>query len=363
MTGSPILIMAGGTGGHVFPALVVAEALLKLDRKVVWLGTSKGIENQLVPRLGIQLERIRITGLRRKGILNWLTSPVKILFAVFDALLVLIRCRPSVVIGMGGFASGPGGFVAWLLRYPLIIHEQNAAAGLTNRMLAGFSRDVLQAFPGSFSGVEAQTVGNPVRAKILALSTPDERFEDRKNQEETLRILVLGGSQGAKAINQIFPDAAEMLSKDKKVEIWHQTGSKTYLETIALYAQKNIEANVHEFIEDMAEAYAWADVVISRSGAMTVSELTAVGIGSLLIPYPESVDDHQTLNAKFLCDAGAAVLIQQKDLTPVRLAKELNLCTNDRNLLLARANCARNLSLSDATDKVVAACLALEKIK
>ena len=213
MTRAPVLIMAGGTGGHVFPALVVAEALRNLDRQVVWLGTPKGIENRLVPEAGISLERIRITGLRRKGILSWLLAPMKLLVAEWDALRVVRRCRPGVVLGMGGFAAGPGGVAAWLLRRPLIIHEQNAAAGLTNRLLAGLAREVLQAFPGSFSAAaRARTVGNPVRAEILAVDSPTVRFGSRDTVKSALRVLVLGGSQGALALNKAVPAAAALIS-------------------------------------------------------------------------------------------------------------------------------------------------------
>jgi UDP-N-acetylglucosamine--N-acetylmuramyl-(pentapeptide) pyrophosphoryl-undecaprenol N-acetylglucosamine transferase len=355
----PVLIMAGGTGGHVFPALVIADALRKLDRKVVWLGTGKGIENRLVPEAGLPLEKIRVSGLRRKGLLSWLTAPFKLLLAEWDALRVVSRCRPSVVLGMGGFAAGPGGLAAWLLRKPLVIHEQNAAAGLTNRLLAGLAREVLEAFPGSFSGRKATTVGNPVRDEILAIATPAQRFADRAGQP--LRLLVLGGSQGALALNQLVPQALALLGAGELLDVRHQAGAATHRETARAYAEHNLKARVDSFIDDMAEAYAWADLVICRSGALTVSELAAAGVGAILVPYPGSVDDHQTLNAKYLADAGAAVLIQQADLTPARLEEELKHCIEDRGILLERANNARKLAPLGAADKVIAACLAVEQ--
>jgi len=362
MNRAPVLIMAGGTGGHVFPALVVAEALRKLDRQVVWLGTPKGIENRLVPEAGIPLERIRISGLRRKGLLSWLLAPLKLLLAEWDALCVVRRCRPGVVLGMGGFAAGPGGLATWLLRRPLIIHEQNAAAGLTNRLLAGFAREVLQAFPGSFSpDRKARTVGNPVRAEVLNLETPELRFAERDVADTPLRVLVLGGSQGALALNRVVPATAGLMAGQAKLDIWHQTGEATHSEALLAYQKGNIQARVDQFITDMAEAYAWADVVVCRSGALTVSELAAAGVGSVLVPYPSSVDDHQTLNARFLADAGAAVLIQQDELSAERLAEELLICAGDRALLLERASRARKLAPSDAAEKVVAACLAVEQ--
>ena len=357
--------MAGGTGGHVFPALVVAEALRKLDRPVVWLGTGKGIENRLVPAVGIPLEKIRVSGLRRKGLISWLLAPFKLSIAAWDALQVVRRCRPSVVLGMGGFAAGPGGIAAWLLRRPLVIHEQNAAAGLTNRLLAGLAREVLQAFPGSFSlKREVRTVGNPVRAEILALRAPQERLQ--RNTDDTdnqlLRVLILGGSQGALALNKAVPAGLALLDNQTQVSIWHQTGAVTLTETAESYqALTSIQARLEPFIDDMAEAYAWADVVICRSGALTVSELAAVGLGSVLVPYPGSVDDHQTLNARYLADAGAAVLIEQRDLTPERLAQELQAYIEDRSLVIDRATRARELAPHDATDQVVAACLAVER--
>jgi UDP-N-acetylglucosamine--N-acetylmuramyl-(pentapeptide) pyrophosphoryl-undecaprenol N-acetylglucosamine transferase len=358
MKDAPILIMAGGTGGHVFPALAVARELMALNRSVVWLGTRKGIENRLVPAAGIALEHIRVSGLRRKGVLSWLLAPFNIAVAIWDALRIVRRLRPAVVLGMGGFAAGPGGVAAWLLRRPLVIHEQNAAAGLTNRLLARLAREVLQAFPGSFSAsINARAIGNPVRAELFTLDVPEQRVARHKG---SLRVLVLGGSQGALALNKTVPAAATLLPADLKLDIWHQAGAATIEQALTAYRDNHIEARVDEFLDDMAEAYGWADMVICRSGALTVSELAAVGLGAILIPYPSSVDDHQTLNAQFLVDAGAAVLMPQAGLSPQTLASELTAWARDRQLVTERAANARSLARPNATAELAGVCVAQE---
>jgi len=358
MTDAPILIMAGGTGGHVFPALAVARELARRNRRVVWLGTPRGIENRLVPAAGIALEHVRVTGLRGKGALSWLLAPLRIIVALWDAMRIVYRQRPSVVLGMGGFASGPGGLAAWLLRRPLVIHEQNAAAGLTNRLLARFAREVLQAFPGSFTaGIKVRTIGNPVRPELALLESPEQRSLGRTGP---LRVLVLGGSQGALALNQTVPAAAALVAPKLQLEIWHQAGSATLQKAVDAYKVANVDARVDAFIDDMAAAYAWADMVVCRSGGLTVAELAAVGLGAVLIPFPSAVDDHQTLNARVLVDAGAAVLIPQSKLTPAVLAAELEVWAGDRQQVVARATRARKLARPDATDALADACLAAE---
>jgi UDP-N-acetylglucosamine--N-acetylmuramyl-(pentapeptide) pyrophosphoryl-undecaprenol N-acetylglucosamine transferase len=358
MKEAPILIMAGGTGGHVFPALAVAHELIARNRNVVWLGTRRGIENRLVPAAGIALEHIRVSGLRRKGVLSWLLAPFNIVIAIWDAIRIVRRRRPAVVLGMGGFASGPGGVAAWLLRRPLVIHEQNAAAGLTNRLLAGLAREVLQAFPGSFSAnIEVHTIGNPVRAELFSLAEPEQRLA---RHDEPLRVLVLGGSQGALVLNQTVPAAVALLPAELKLDIWHQAGTATLEQARSNYRDQHIDARVDEFIDDMAAAYGWADMVICRSGALTVSELAAVGLGAVLVPYPSAVDDHQTLNAQFLVDAGAAVLMPQATLTAAALATELSVCAKDRQLVTERALNARSLARPNATAELADVCLAQE---
>lgn len=355
---APILIMAGGTGGHVFPALAVARALRGADQEIVWLGTRRGIEARLIPAEGIPLEVTRIGGLRGKGWLTWLLAPAKLLIALIDAIGVVRRRRPKVVLGMGGFASGPGGFAAWLLGRPLIIHEQNSVAGLTNRLLARFAREVLEAFPGSFSaGTPTKLVGNPVRPEIAGLSGPDERLGARAGP---LRILVLGGSLGAQALNETVPRAVALLDAARRPEIRHQAGRATLEMARAAYADAGVEASVEEFIDDVAAAYAWADVAICRAGALTVSELAAAGLGAILVPYPSAVDDHQTGNARYLVEAGGGVLIPQSELTPQRLADEIRRCVDDRALVVSRALGARSIARPNATRDVADRCLALE---
>lgn len=358
MKDAPILIMAGGTGGHVFPALAVAHELIALNRSVVWLGTRRGIENRLVPAAGISLEHIRVAGLRRKGALSWLLAPFNLVVAIWDALRIVRRRRPSVVLGMGGFASGPGGVAAWLLRRPLVIHEQNAAPGLTNRLLAGLAREVLQAFPGSFSpGVKVRAIGNPVRRELFAVAPPADTAEQ---VDGSMRLLILGGSQGAKVLNEIVPAAVGQIAGEVALEIWHQAGSRTVETALQAYRDSGVDARVDTFIDDMAKAYSWADMVICRSGALTVSELAAVGRGAVLVPYPSAVDDHQTLNARFLVDAGAAVLLPQARLTAETLATEIRKWAADRRYLIECAATARSLAAPDATTELADICLAQE---
>lgn len=352
---APVLIMAGGTGGHVFPALAVARALRGRNETVIWLGTDRGFEARVVPPEGIPLEFVRVRGLRRKGALAWVAAPVQIAVAVLDALRVLIRWRPKVVLGMGGYTAGPGGVAAWLLRRPLVIHEQNAVAGLTNRLLAGLAREVLEAFPGSFSRRIGTTVtGNPVRADIAAIAPPAERLAGRSGP---LRLLVLGGSQGARALNEVVPAALARLPADRRPEVLHQAGESTLAVAEAAYRDAGVGARVQAFINDMAEAYAWADLVIARSGALTVAEIAAAGVGAILVPYPSAVDDHQTRNAEYLVKAGAATLIPQADLSATRLAAELEALAADRGLVLDRAARARAQARPEATGAIVAACL------
>ena len=355
MSSRPILIMAGGTGGHVYPALAVARALQANARDVVWLGTHRGLEARVVPAAGIDIEWISVRGLRRKGLLATLMAPFQIGWALLQSLGVIFRRRPVAVLGMGGFVSGPGGVAAWLTRRPLVIHEQNAAAGLTNRLLARLARVVLQAFPGSFiSAVGAETVGNPVREDIAAIEAPARRYADRRGP---LRLLVLGGSQGALALNRTVPAALALLDAEDRPVVRHQCGEKTLDIARQAYSDSGIDAEVLPFIEDMAEAYAWTDLVVCRAGALTVAELCAAGLPALFVPYPAAVDDHQTANARPMAAAGAAAIIQEADLTPASLADVLRDWLRSRDELAGLAAAARALATPDALDRITSVCL------
>ncbi len=357
MSARPILVMAGGTGGHVYPALAVARALQKESQEVVWLGTHRGLESRVVPEAGIDIEWISITGVRRKGVLALLVAPLQMAWALAQALLVIIRRRPAAVLGMGGFVSGPGGVAAWLTRRPLVIHEQNAAAGLTNRLLARLARVVLQAFPGSFNALaDVETVGNPVREDIAAVAEPGSRYPGR---EGPLRLLVLGGSQGALALNKTVPAALALLAADIRPVVRHQCGERTLDAARAAYDGSGIDVELTAFIDDMASAYAWADLVVCRAGALTVAELCAVGLPALFIPYPSAVDDHQTANARAMADAGAAAIIQESDLTARSLSDLLMDWLRERSALQARAARARALSRPDSLSRITTICLEL----
>lgn len=349
-----ILIMAGGTGGHVFPALAVAQELSTRGNEIVWMGTRAGLEARLVPQAGYPIEWISITGLRGKGLLSWLTAPLRLLRAFTEALRIVYRQAPQVVIGLGGFASGPGGLAAFVLRKPLVIHEQNAAAGLTNRVLAWMADLVLEAFPNSFPRrQQACCVGNPVRAQILALDPPEQRLAARSGP---IRLLVLGGSLGALAINEMVPAALAKLAGNHRPKVWHQAG-RTLDAARSAYAKYDVIGDVQEFIDDMAAAYAWADLVVCRSGALTVAELAAAGLPAVLIPFPHATDDHQSYNGAYLSDRGAAVLIQQRDLNADRLAQTLSELCRDRARLLDMAKAARAAAWPHATNDIVSACV------
>jgi UDP-N-acetylglucosamine--N-acetylmuramyl-(pentapeptide) pyrophosphoryl-undecaprenol N-acetylglucosamine transferase len=357
MTGRPILVMAGGTGGHVYPALAVAHALQQHSREVVWLGTHRGLESRVVPAAGISIEWVNVRGLRRKGFLALVIAPAQLAWALIQSLAVILRRRPAAVLGMGGFVSGPGGVAAWLTRRPLVIHEQNAAAGLTNRLLARLARVVLQAFPGSFSpAVRAETVGNPVREDIAAVPAPELRYPGR---EGPLRLLVLGGSQGALALNQAVPAALALVPQQLRPIVRHQCGSVTIDRAREAYAKAGLDADLVPFIEDMASAYAWADLVVCRAGALTVAELCAVGVPAIFVPYPSAVDDHQTANATPMAEAGAAAMIQEADLSDESLAAELRHWLTSRADLLERAKRARQLARPQALQRITELCLQL----
>ena len=349
-----VLIMAGGTGGHVFPALAVAQALQEKGVTVTWLGTQRGLESDIVPKAGFPIDWISIQGLRGNGMLGWLMAPVKLLKAVYQAWQVFNLRKPDAVIGLGGFVTGPGGVVAWLKRKPLVIHEQNAIPGMTNKLLARLANRVLEAFPKSFENkFQAVCVGNPVRKELLALASPEERLRLR---EGAFHLLVVGGSLGAKALNDVVPSAIKQVEGFLPLSVWHQTGQKLHAEALEAYKDVQCDKRVDPFISNMAEAYAWADLIICRSGALTVSELSAVGLGSILVPYPHAVDDHQTKHAGFLVDAGAAELMPQDSLTADALAEKFKRIFQDRKLILDMANAAYQLRKTDSVDGVINAC-------
>jgi len=349
-----ILVMAGGTGGHVFPALAVAKELQLRGVEIMWLGTRRGLESEVIPAAGINISFVNIAGLRGNGLLGWFVAPIKILRALLQVISSMRQFGPDAVLGLGGFVTGPGGVAAWLLRIPLVIHEQNAIAGLTNKLLLPFATLALQGFPKTFATSKAKHTGNPVRADILNL-TERKTASGITNQ---INLLVVGGSLGAKALNEIVPKTLSNLNKDKHsitYDVWHQTGKKLYNDTKEIYKEANVEAKVDAFIDDMSAAYAWADLVVCRSGALTIAELAAAGVAAILVPYPHAVDDHQTANAKYLSDNGAALLIQQTKLKPAVLAEQLKQL--DITTIATMARAAKKLALPDATRVVADYCL------
>lgn len=354
MTRAPVMIMAGGTGGHVYPALAIADALEDRGQPVVWLGTERGLEARVVVAANIPIEWLSVTGLRRKGAMSWLLAPFRLGYAMFQALRILRRNRPRLVIGMGGFVSGPGGVAARLTGLPLIIHEQNAVAGLTNRMLARIATRALQAFDEAFPArLDPVTVGNPVRASIRDLPEPEQRFASRKG---ALRVLVIGGSQGALALNRCVPAALATLPETARPVVRHQAGANTLEAAQDAYAEAGVLAEVTPFIEDMAEALGWADLIVCRAGALTVAEVIHAGVGAIFVPYPAAVDDHQTANARSLVESGAALLLPQSELTGDRLAAAMAELGEDRAALLERASRARLMRRGDAVTAVLAQC-------
>lgn len=349
----PVLIMAGGTGGHVFPALAVADELRQRGVPVVWLGTHAGIEARLVVQAGYPIEWLSVTGLRGKKLSTLILAPLTLTRACWQALMIIRKRRPCAVLGMGGFASGPGGFMAWLSHTPLLIHEQNAIPGLTNRLLSKIAGTVMQAFPSAF-GSRAKTLGNPVRKTICDLPLPGKRLPLHQGR---LRLLVVGGSLGAVKLNELLPQALAKIDPQMRPEVIHQTGIKNLDAARRIYHQYRVEAKVDAFIDDMAAAYAWADLVICRAGAMTVFELAAVGIASILVPYPYAVDDHQSANAAFLEAAGAAIVKQQKVLDSNWLTAIIIDLTQHRERLLQMANAARALAMPESAKQIAELCL------
>jgi len=343
-----ILIMAGGTGGHIFPALAVAHAMHDAGWRVVWLGNPEGMEARLVPQHGFEMVNLKFAALRGKGLLRKLLLPLNLLKGFWQAQKAIRQVQPNVVLGMGGYITFPGGMMASLLGKPLVVHEQNSVAGLANRVLAGVADRIVTGFPDVLKkGVWA---GNPVRPEIARIAPPAERFAGRSG---ALRVLIIGGSLGALALNEMVPKGFALLGASDQPQIVHQAGEK-HLEALkANYVAVGVQAHCVSFIDDMAGAYEWADLVICRSGALTVAELAAAGVASILVPFPHAVDDHQTGNAKFLVNVGGAFLLPQSELTPDAIALIRNY---SRGQLLEMAEKARSLAKPDATEEVANIC-------
>ncbi len=347
-----ILIMAGGTGGHIFPALAVADQLRERGWTIVWLGSKAGMESTLVPQHGYEIEWLRFSGLRGKGVVRALLLPLNLLIAFWQAARVIFRRRPDVVLGMGGYVSFPGGMMAALLARPLVLHEQNAVSGLANKVLSMVADRILVAFPNALKN--AQWTGNPVRREIAQLPAPEVRFRHR---DGSLNVLVIGGSLGAQILNETVPRALALIEQAQRPQVTHQAGAKHLAALEAAYRAAGVSAITRAFIVDMAQAYAAADVVICRAGALTVSELAAAGVASVLVPLPSAVDDHQSVNARYLAGQSAAILLPQSELTPGKLAELLLGFTREK--LLEMASRARALGKPDAARVVAEHCVAL----
>lgn len=352
-----LLVMAGGTGGHIFPGIAVAEMLQAKGWNIHWLGTEKRMEADIVPQNGFDISFINITGVRNKGWLERLKTPFKLLQSVLQSIAILRAVKPDVVLGMGGYASAPGGFAAWLMRIPLVLHEQNAVAGMTNRYLAKIATEVLSAFPNAFeNGINYQVVGNPLRKEITDLTpvVPEHPSASKK-------VLVVGGSLGAKVLNDTVPQALKQIQL-QNIDVWHQTGRDNQASVLASYQEFGMAAEkvkVTEFIENMAEAYQWADIVICRAGALTVSELAMAAKPAIFVPLPHAVDDHQTKNAMYLVTRGAAKLLPQKEFNGTTLAQMLNSLFISDSVVQSMVKAANDAAHADATVRVADTCVGL----
>ncbi|MHB1585710.1 MAG: undecaprenyldiphospho-muramoylpentapeptide beta-N-acetylglucosaminyltransferase [Acidiferrobacteraceae bacterium] len=350
-----VMVLAGGTGGHVFPALAVAGLLRDRGVDVIWIGTRRGIEARVVPVAGFEIEWITISGLRRESLSGWALLPVRLVFAMWQAFRIIRRRRPDAVLAMGGFASGPGALTAAIMRTPLLIHEQNAVAGFTNRWLAFVADQVLCGFPHAFGPLPgARHVGNPVRPEFFSLTAPDVRYVDFRRR---LRLLVVGGSQGAAIFNRVLPEAVRLVPEALRPEVWHQSGRLQATQTENAYRAIPVEARVTVFIDNMAEAYGWADVIICRAGAMTVAEICAAGVAAILVPFPHAAADHQMANARFLGDRDAAIVLAQPEFTPRRVAELLQGFAQAPDLMRRMATLSHACASPDAAERVAQFCL------
>lgn len=351
-----VLIMAGGTGGHIFPGLAIAKEFQERGIEVHWLGTQEGLEAKIVPEAHFPLHSIQIKGVRGKGIRNGMAAPWRIIKAIFQSMKIIHAIQPDVILGLGGFVSGPGGIASWLLRRPLVIHEQNAKVGTTNKWLSHVATKTLEGFPNTFKkSKKVITIGNPVRPEIIQTGN-DKQVSSNRASKPKLNLLVLGGSLGASALNQIIPQALSQLDKLVRPNVIHQSGDKHLPETIRFYADNHVDADIRPFIHEMDKVYDWADIVLCRAGALTVSELCVVGLGAILIPFPYAIDDHQTTNAHYMVKNNAAFLLQQKELTVDKLANLLKeLCSNSEKCV-AMAKAAFRLRQPDASKRVLKIC-------
>ena len=354
MTGRTALVMAGGTGGHIFPGLAVAEALRERGWKVHWLGAPGSMEEKLVPPRGFAFEPVQFGGVRGKGPLTLFLLPLKLLRAFWQSLGVVRRVRPDVLVGLGGYITFPGGMMGVLVGKPLVLHEQNSVAGLANKVLAGVADRVFTAFPNVLK--KAQWVGNPLRSAFTSKPEPAERFAGRTGP---LKLLVVGGSLGARGLNTVVPQALARIAPAERPQVLHQSGAKQIDELRSNYEAAGVEGELTPFIEDTAQAYADADMIVARAGASTVTEIAAVGAAALFVPFPSAVDDHQTTNARFLVDAGGGWLVQQADLTPELLADLLQ--KTGRDALIEKAAKAKTMQKTEAVEAVVRACEELAK--
>lgn len=356
-TQKPIVVMAGGTGGHVFPALAVAEYLRLEGETIVWFGTRAGIEARVVPAADFAIEWLSVQGLRGKGLVKLILAPFRLIHACWQAFVALTRLRPKAVLGMGGFVSGPGGLMAWILNIPLFLHEQNSVIGLTNRLLGRLAKKSYFGFPDASGKMpRSECIGNPVRRDLIGLPAPELRLVGREGNP--VNLLVVGGSLGAATLNRVIPEAVSRLQTTERPVIKHQCGNEHVEFCEEQYRQANVEAEVFGFIDSMREVYEWADLVVCRAGALTIAELTAVGIASILVPYPSAVDNHQFYNARFLEQHQAARILPEDNLDAVTLASQLRYFAQNRDALIEMSMRARSQAMTDATEQLAQGILA-----
>ena len=355
-----VIIMAGGTGGHIYPALALGVALQDRGVNVFWMGVRHGLEEQLAAKSGFEFDSVRIRGVWGKGIIHWLTMPVWLIAAIFQCVGIILRRRPDALVGMGGYVCAPGGVASWLLRRPLVIHESNSVVGLTNRILARLATRALTGFSDTRLGAKPIHVGTPVRAEIISAADLKPAFDE--NEDRRLRLLVIGGSQGAQALNKSLPEALKSLPDDLRPETMHQIGSGRHAQVIKAYEMVGISADVREYIDDMAAAYTWADFVVARAGAMTIAEISVMGLAAILVPFPYAARDHQRVNAEFLGQRQGAIVCIENENLPERIAVELTRLAGNRSLIKELSGRIRSLARRDATEQVASQCMNVMRV-